>query len=137
MNGIQLLGNGLETITNPGKFREAMNKVSEAAFAVVFQAQDEGRLQWKRVGEDLTDLVAEAVVKNGRGEEITVPVILFTSVSDYGFKDAYLMLGSRCNAPCRNTADPRVQRLYTQVTGESLSPRQVYVYDDLLMHGPG
>ncbi len=116
MNGNQLLGNGLETITNPDKFREAMNKVSEVAFATVFQAQDEERLKWRRAGDDLTDLVTEAVVKDGRGEDVTVPVILFTSVTDEGFKDGYLMLGSRQNAPCRNTADPRVQRLYTQVT---------------------
>ena len=116
MNGNQLLGSGLETITNPDKFREAMNKVSETAFATVFQAQDEGRLKWKRAGDDLTDLVTEVAVKDGRGEEITVPVILFTSVTDEGFRDGYLMLGSRRNAPCRNTADPRVQRLYTQVT---------------------
>ena len=120
-NGIQLIGAGLETITNPDKFREAMNKVSEAAFATVFQAQDEGRLQWKRAGDDLSDLVTEVTVRNGRNEEIAVPVILFTSVTDEGLKDGYLMLGSRRNAPCRNTADPRVQRLYTQVTEKAWS----------------
>lgn len=121
MNGNRLLGNGLETITNPDKFREAMNKVSEAAFATVFQAQDEGGLKWRRAGDDLSDLVTEAVLKDGRGEEITVPVILFISVTDDGFKDGYLMLGSRRNAPCRNTVDPRVQRLYTQVTEKQWS----------------
>ena len=121
MNGNQLLGSGLEAITNPDKFREVMNKVSEAAFAAVFQAQDEGKLRWRRAGDDLTDLVTEAVVKDGRGEEVTVPVILFISVTEDGFRDGYLMLGSKRNAPCRNTADPRVQRLYAQVTGKSWS----------------
>ena len=120
-NGNQLIGTGLETITNPDKFREAMNKVSEAAFATVFQAQDEGRLQWKRAGDDLSDLVTEVTVRNGSGEEVTVPVILFTSVTDEGSKYGYLMLGSRRNAPCRNTADPRVQRLYMQVTEKAWS----------------
>lgn len=121
MTGNQLLGNGLETIANPDKFREAMNKVSEAAFVAVFKAQDEGSLKWKRAGDDLTDLVTEAVVKDGRGEDVTVPVILFTSVTNERFMDGYLMLGSRRNAPCRNTADPRVQRLYTQVTNKQWS----------------
>ena len=116
MNGNQLLGNGLETITNPDKFREAMSKVSEAAFVAVFQVQDEGKLKWRRAGDDLTDLVTEAIVKDGRGQDVTVTVILFTGVTDDGFKDGFLMLGSRRNAPCRNTVDPRVQRLYTQVT---------------------
>lgn len=121
-NGDQLLGDGLEIITNSDKFREAMDKVSKAAFAAVFKAQDEGRLQWKRAGEDFADLVTEAVVRNGRGEEITVPVIFFTTVTDdTGFRDGYLVLGSRRNAPCRNTADLRVQNLYTQVTGKAWS----------------
>ena len=115
-NGNQLLGNGLETITDPDKFRETMDTVSESAFATVFQAQDAGKLQWKCTGEDLTDLITEVAIKDGCGEEITVPVILFTSVTDEGFKNGYLVLGSRSNAPCRNTADVRVQRLYTQVT---------------------
>ena len=125
MNGNQLLGNGLEIITNHDEFHEAMNKVSETAFAAVFQAQDEGRLKWRRAGDDLTDLVTEAVVKDGRGEDIVIPVILFTSFSveahDDGFKDGYLMLGSKRDAPCRNTDDPRVQRLYTQLTGKPWS----------------
>ena len=119
MTGNQLLGNGLETITNPGKFREAMDRVSEAAFADIFRAQDEGKLKWRRSGDNLIDLVTEAVVKDGRGGEIRVPVILFTSVDcDNGFRTGFLVLGSRHNAPSNSTDDPRVQRLYTQVTEE-------------------
>ena len=116
MNGNQLLGNGLETIINTDKFLEAMNKVSEAAFARVFQAQDEGKLKWRRTGDYLTDLCTEVFVKDGRDEEIVIPVILFISITYEGPRYGYLMLGSKRNAPCRNTADPRVQRLYTQVT---------------------
>jgi hypothetical protein len=116
MSGNQLLTNGLETVTNPDKFRETMNKVSEAAFAAVFQAQDEGKLKWERAGDNLTDLVTEVTVKDNRGEDVTMPVIFFTKATDDGFVDGYLMLGSKHNAPCRNTADPRVKRLYTQVT---------------------
>ena len=118
MNGDQLLGRGLEAIINPDEFQEAMSRVSKAAFAAVFQAQDEGKLQWRHAGDDLSDLVTEVVVKGGRGEEIAVPVIFFISVTDEGFVDGYLMLGSKCSAPCRNTLDPRVKRLYTQVTGK-------------------
>jgi hypothetical protein len=116
-NGNRLIGAGLEHVLNPDEFREAMSKVSEAAFAAVFKAQDEGKLQWKRDGDDLSDLVTEALVKNGHGEGIIVPVVLFTTISgDDGSKDGYLMLGSKHNSPCRNTADSRVKRLYTQVT---------------------
>jgi len=116
LNGTQLLGNGLETITNTDKFREAMNKVCETAFAVVFHTQDEGKLKWRRTGEDMNDFITELPVKNGRGEEIIIPVFLLTIITNEGFKHGFLMLGSTNNAPCRNTMDPRVQRLYTQVT---------------------
>lgn len=122
LSGNQLLGEGLETITNPDKFREAMMRVCEAAFTAIFQAQDDGKLQWRRSGNNLTDLVAEVTVKNGRDEDIVIPAILFISAGDEGFRTGYLMLGSRRNAPCRNTADLRVQRLYTQVTEKPWSP---------------
>lgn len=119
--GNQLLGGGLEAITMHDKFREAMSRVCDAAFAEVFKAQDEGSLAWKRAGDCMADLVTEVVVKDGRGEEVTIQVILFTSSSDDGFKTAYLMLGGRHDAPCRNTADPRVRHLYTKLTGKPWS----------------
>jgi hypothetical protein len=122
-SGFQVLCNGLETITNSDKFREAMERTLEAAFMTVFQAQDEGKLKWRRVGDGLRDMVTEAVVKDGRGENVTVLVTLYTTADDEGFKNTYLALGNRPDAPSHSTGDPRVKRLYEQLTGEPWTPR--------------
>ncbi len=119
-SGYQIIGVGLEPITNIDAFQEAMERVCEDAFTAIFQAQDAGTLKWKRSGISFDDLVTEAVIKNGRGESVVVPIILFTDVccesaSTFGF----LTIGSKIDAPCRNTADPRVKRLFEQITGRA------------------
>ena len=116
MNGNQLLGNGLETITNPDRFREAMDKVSEAAFCNGLPGTRRRETEVAALGMTWPILSPKQSSRTAAVRIATVPVILFTSMTDEGFKDGYLMLGSRRNAPCRNTADSRVQRLYTQVT---------------------
>lgn len=115
-SGNQIIGEGLEKIINPDKFREAMHRVSEAAFKAVFQAQDAGSLRWKREGANLTDLATTITIRNGRGDDITIPVIFFEDTTDDGYKYGYLMLGSKRDAPCHNILDLRVKRLYSQVT---------------------
>ncbi len=111
---------GLESITNNDAFNKATSKVFEDAFVAIFEAQDAGKLQWKRTGEDLRDFTAEAVVKNARGEELTVPIFLFTGFDENAIRGIYLTLVERGgNAPCRNDMDSRVQKLFTQLTGKS------------------
>lgn len=114
-----ILGSGLEFITNEEDFTRAMKEVTDGAFATIFQAQNDGRLQWRRSGITMKDLVTEVTVKNGRNEDVNILVIFFTSVSWEGFDGGYLMLGDKHNAPCKNTADPRVRNLYKQLTGKT------------------
>lgn len=119
-SGYQIVGAGLEKITNLDAFQEAMEKVCEDAFAAIFQAQDAGMLKWKRAGNSFDDLITEAVIKNGRSEDVVVPVILFTDIScESAITFGFLTIGSKIDAPCRNTADPRVKRLFEQITGKT------------------
>lgn len=121
--GNPLLYAGLENILNQDRFDEAKSKVCSDAYDTIFAAQDNGELQWLRDGADFDEFVTQAVVNNVRGELVTVPIILFTTVSGDACRGVYLMLGSRQHSPCLNDNDKRVLRLYEQVTGKTWSSR--------------
>ncbi len=118
-NIYEILGSGLEFITNEEDFTRAMKKVTDDAFATIFQAQNDGQLKWRRSGITMKDLVTDVTVKNGRDEDVRIPVVFFTNVSSEGFDGGYLMLEDKYSGLCRNTADQRVRNLYQQLTGKT------------------
>jgi hypothetical protein len=120
-SGHQILGEGLESILNADAFREAMDRIANNAYDKVFAAHAAGGLTWKRTGRELQDFVTEITVQNGRGEPVTITVTLFTSYLEHSGRSAYLMLGGKTEAPCRNSADPRVKSLIEQLTGAPLN----------------
>ncbi len=116
----EILLTGLETITNNDEFNGASGRVLEDAFNAIFEAQNLGKLQWRRSGGELRDFTTEAVIKNAKGEEILISVYLYVSFDGDGFRGAYLTLVERGGtAPCRNNYDQRVQKLFFQLTGET------------------
>lgn len=101
-----------------------MKEVTDAAFAKVFEDHAAGKLKWRRAGEDLEkEFHADVVVKNGRGEEISIIAILYTTSHVECLQEGYLVLGGRGNAPSLYTGDKRVIALFEQLTGTTWSNR--------------
>jgi hypothetical protein len=118
LNGTQIFATGLESISNESAFQEAMKNVTDQAFTHLFEEQASGNLKWKRSGEDVRDFVTDISVKNAFGQEVTISAFLVAYIDGDGYRNAFLNLGSRKNAPCRNDADLRVKNLFTILTGQ-------------------
>jgi hypothetical protein len=120
-NVYSLLFDGLEIIINEAEFNANRRRVLDAVFDSIFSAQEAGKLQWVRTGDELRDLTTQAIVKNFRGEEITIPVYLYVVVGEFCVRSAYLTLFTRGGEFCVNSYDTRVQKLFMELVGERLS----------------
>lgn len=118
LNGTQIFATGLESILNENAFREAMRKVTDQAFSHLFEEQASGNLKWRRSGEDMRDLVTDVTIKNALDQEVTISAFFVTYIGDEGYRSAFLSLGGKEKAPCRNDADESVKNLFTSLTGK-------------------
>lgn len=128
----------VKTILVDSAYSSVLALVAEAAFAAVFKAQDEGKLQWKprekRKYRPL-DVTAEITVKDSCGIDIVMPVVFFVELYDQGFFGEFFQSGHLCignkdrgereygDTPLilSTGIDERVQRLYKQLTGKTWS----------------
>ena len=107
----------------------AMHNVSLAAIRAVLRAQNRGELQWtSKLNNGWKDFSTEAIVKNGFGQDIAVPVRFLnriTRVSCYQSRTGYLMLGNGFRGLTITTREEWVWNLYQQlVANENPQPNR-------------
>src|SRR3989344_5951167 len=99
MNNInEILYSGLEEVLKLGEFQERKNAVNGEIFEKIISDTRRGRIQWKRDLDDQVYARTTATVKNYRGQEVSVPVVFFSTASAEGYIDYYLRIGER-NGP--------------------------------------
>ncbi len=84
-----------------------LNTVEQNAFEKIISDTQARKLNWRITGEE--EYTSMATVKNNLGQEITIPVFFYTSMTDMS-KSGYLALGNK-KGPCINTHDSRVKDL--------------------------
>jgi len=78
-SGYQVFSKGLEHITNETAFREAMSNIVEGTLNKIFELQDKGLLEWRRIGRSMdmfTTNIYPVKMHDGSYENVSVYLVV-------------------------------------------------------------